>query len=527
MLPQNTWDWEGQMSSSPSMTDIERARKKLEALQRNSFVQLGMPVPSPSNLSEDEEWERFEAYLQSNPEYTEEERRKHFEEDKAHGAEKSLSLAAFADDGSNKILQRRVNELKSVWPEHRFPGALAKICFGLIPGGGLDAYTFRVDESEAYCVVIPDGFFFLTNLFTKLVVLLQPWTPTHQGLVYMPSASFAQFGLADHPYIKFRTRDLLHAYFVDGEPRAALPYGSAIPYQDHLSYLLSGTELFVIAHEAAHVALGHLEDFDGNEYDLNAELAADALAFEVVEAYFDKTMNLGYARASLCQALFLSITRLWENGVQYAFQGLGTFRSESHPSFEKRLKHFVAALSSEESKATPGWYIYVHNAIRIATEKMANDILEDIIAEAGGIGGLSARVLPASHAYLGHMKRSRTDGWALTIGRLLVAEDSVDRRLGLWFLAKMAPYSVITLYEGIVDDDETVKTLCRDALCSVEPNYKSYMPRLLERFRETDKEDSLAEYKMHIASYLTAKAQSELGEERMNTDPMAPSFFDA
>jgi hypothetical protein len=515
------------MSSSPSMTDIERARKQLETLQRNSFVQLGMSVPTPAKLSEDEEWERFDAYLASDPDYTEEDRRKHFKEGKARRAENNLPIAAFADDVSNKILQHCLNELKSVWPEHRFPGALAKICFGLIPGGGLDAYTFRADESDAYCVVIPDGFLFLTNLFTKLVVLLQPWTPTHQGLVYMPSASFAQFSLAGHPYIKFRTRDLLRAYFVDGEPQAALPYVSAIPYQDHLSYLLGGTELFVIAHEVAHVALGHLEDFDGNEYDLNAELAADTLAFEVVQALFNQTMNLGHARASLCQALFLSITRLWEHGVQYAFRELGTFRSESHPSFKQRHNHFVASLSSEKSETTPSWYIHVHSAIRIATEMMANDVLEGIITEAGGIGGLSARVLPASHADLGQMKTPRTDVWALTIGRLLVAEDRVDRRLGLWFLARMAPYSAITLYEGIVDDDETVKTLCRDALCSVEPIYKSYMPRLLERFREEDKEDSLAEYKMQIASHLTGKASLELGEERMNSDPMAPGFFDA
>jgi hypothetical protein len=161
----------------------------------------------------------------------------------------------------------------------------------------------------------------------------------------------------------------------------------------------------------------------------------------------------------------------------------------------------------------------------MATNEISETALEQIIANAGGIGGLSARVLPASHAHLGHMRTPRPDVWALAIGELLVSGNPDDRKLGLWFLANMAPGSAIHLYEGIVDEEEDVKSLCRDALCSIEPMYKSYMPRLLERFRETDKEDGLEEYKMHIASYLTGKAIFELGKERISGDPMNPSFF--
>jgi hypothetical protein len=111
-----------------------------------------------------------------------------------------------------------------------------------------------------------------------------------------------------------------------------------------LSYLLVGTELFVIAHKVAHVALGHLEQLNGRDYDLSAELEADALAFEVLTNHFDKTMNFGYARASLCEALFLSVTRLWEQGMQHAFNAVSIpFRSESHPTFKERLNHFISS----------------------------------------------------------------------------------------------------------------------------------------------------------------------------------------
>jgi hypothetical protein len=149
-----------------------------------------------------------------------------------------------------------------------------------------------------------------------------------------------------------------------------------------------------------------------------------------------------------------------------------------------------------------------------------------VIQSAGGLEGLSARVLPGSHAHLGHMRPPRDDQWSLTIGGLLIADNPALRRLGLWFLLKMVPGSILGLYDGIVDDDEPVRTLCRKALCSIEPLYEDYMPRLTQRFRETDQNDSLLEYKMSISIFALAKAKMDLGEDRLETDPMSPSFFD-
>jgi hypothetical protein len=403
---------------------------------------------------------------------------------------------------------------------------LQHICFGTIPGGGLDAYAFRIEDAPAYGVVVPEGLFYLTNLFTKLVVLLQPFTQTREGLVYLPSASFQQYALASHPYIRFRTRDILKAYFLIGEPRAALPYLNAIPFQDRLAYLLVGTELFVLAHEAAHVMLGHLDRSNHNAYTLDLELEADAVALKVLTRFFDETADFGYARASLCGALFLSITHLWESGMKQAFSIAGLqYHSEDHPSFQKRLENFIAGSEHAGHSETPPWYIFIHNAIRIAADLIGKGILTSIIDRAGGITGLSARVLPKSYAHLGRVRSPRENEWSITIGELLVSKDPGERQLGLWFLVKMAPESAIGLYDGITDEDENVNHLCREALCSVEPMYRSYLPRLVERFRETAQADSLLEYKIQISSLLVARAASELEDQSSQYDPMSASSF--
>jgi hypothetical protein len=198
------------MSSSPSTSDLRRALVELEAIQRNAFIQLRMAIPLAPDRTDSQEWQAFKAYLKTNPEFTAKERRKFFDERRPKRVKTPLAIAGFGDRGSNAILAQRLSELRDVWPESRFAGALDKICFGIIPGGGLDAYAFRVEGRDACCVVIPEGLFYLANLFTKLVVLLQPWTLPGNGLVYFPTASFQQYGLASHPYIAFRTWDALN-----------------------------------------------------------------------------------------------------------------------------------------------------------------------------------------------------------------------------------------------------------------------------------------------------------------------------
>ncbi len=512
------------MSSSISMNDLAIVRSQLEKKQRESYLGLGVvpPEPHPPDAA------RFEEYLQSNPDYSAEDRVRYLRE----YLEKSQSplgdnIASIANQGSSQILSERVHELKSIWPETKYPQLLDRICFGLVPAGGLDAFTFRAADMNAYGVVIPEGLFFLVNLFTKLVVLLQPFTPTPEGPVYSQLASIQQYQLASHPYIRFRARDLLKAYFELGEPMAALPYKSALPFQDRLAYLLAGTELFVLAHEAAHAALGHFDHSGARTFDLKAELDADSFALDIVGRYFDETANYSTARASLCGLLFLSIMRLWETAIQHALALEGIkFSSDSHPTFKKRLDNFVKRFTASESSSTPGWYLYIHNAIQIATEMISAEELLKLIDQRGSASALHVRVMPEKYAHLANANSVRPDVGSLTMADLLLSEDPGNRRLGLWFLVDFGYPAARNMYDGTVDEDERIRETYQKTICSIEPMYKSYMPRLIERFREEDREDNLEEYKLHLCSYLVAKAASKLGDEAQKQDPMLMAYRD-
>jgi hypothetical protein len=512
------------MSSLPSINDLAEARSQLEQRQRESYQELGLAPPEPRPDQFDAE--RWTEYFKTNPDSSAEDASKTWQE---YLESNQLSLpdnvASVADKHSSQLLARSIQELRSAWPDEKYPQILDRICFGLVPAGGLDAFTFRASGVNAYGVVIPEGMFQLANLFSKVVILLQPSVHTAQGpSIYSQMTSMQQFQLASHPYIRFRIRDLLRALFGLADPEAALPYRSAIPFQDRLSYLLIGTELFVLAHEAAHVALGHFDRFDPGTYDLKAELDADAVALEILAKYFGQKADYGTARASLCGFLFLSIMKLWEGAVQHALKLENVeFRSDSHPTFKKRIRNFARKIDSLQSSETPRWYIYIHTAIQFATD-IGTEELSKLVEQGGGARALNIRVMPDKYAHLANTNASRPDERALTIANLILAQEPVQRRLGLWFLSDFGSWPARNIYDGILDEDQPVQEIYRKAICSIEPLYQSYLPRLIERFREEDREDNLQEYKQHLSEELCCKAAWKLGDDADQADPVLVDY---
>jgi hypothetical protein len=399
--------------------------------------------------------------------------------------------------------------------------------FGTVPGGGLDAYVERVGDVDEYAVVIPEGFFYLSNLVAKMVVLLQPLERTSGGAVVYPrDASFRQLDLLEHPYVRFRERDLLRAYFAYGDPRCALTYKTALPYQDRFVYLLVGVEVYLLAHEVAHVLLGHIA-VGAPALSPEDELAADRLALRIVTAFFADGDHAG-ARAGLCGMFFHALNALWESTiVEVLGEQVVSEAITRHPPARHRLDQFVNELLAAPTEETPSWYGFELSALDSALVQLPARLAGDVLAAASALGGLSSRVMPTSLAHLGQFAIwSHDDAWWRTIAALIVADDPNERLLGRWFLLANEPWAAVGLYEGLVDDDEAWSSLCRDALVAVVPEYEHYLPRLLERFRETDEEDELASYLVTIAGYVSLSAMRDLGTARLHANPMQPGFFD-
>jgi hypothetical protein len=504
---------------------LDHAREQIHQIQSAAFAALGLaPNESHEEPHDAEERERLIAYLRTNPDNDEALIAKTLTE---WDAQATLPNDVLDPSGSprSSILSRRVSELKRVFTDLGVTETLAAVCYGTVPGGGLDAFSFKVSDRAAYGVVIPEGFFHFVNLWTKIVILLQPFTPTKDGPVYMPTASFAQFGLVDHPYIRFRHRDLLEAFFRWGNPLAALPYFHALSYQDRFAYLLVGTELFVIAHEIAHVLLGHLDA--GQPATPESEGDADELALKIVTQYFRREgTNYPSARATLCGTLFLSMTRAWETGLTNISKNETAGSWHTHPAFVERIQRFGKALETLSDKETPSWYIFIHNAIRIATEQMTTAAEAEMAQQDCGLESLSARVLPSSYAHLGHLNQFSRETYTITIAKLLTSGNPAEYRLGLWFLREGEPEPILGLYQGLLSEDPDTQAICERALMRLEPLYQSYIPRLRERFRETKRADEFEAYLLHLAAYLGAKVHYALKPERYEDGPMTPGFFD-
>lgn len=503
-----------------SSSTIERdAWSFVRRRQIAAHAQLAIPLPPELNEAEDEAAViyRHEHYLSSNPDYSSEDRSRLAREMAARRpSDPRHDVSALG----NQILVKRVDELKGALLALDASWTLDRVCFGLLPGGGLDAFAQRVPGTNEHAVFIPAGLFNLVNLTAKIVVMLQPFTRTPQGIVYMPSASFQQLALVHRPYVRFRQMDLLRAFFLHGDPAASLPYLRAVPYQDRFGYLLSGTELFVFAHEAAHIRLGHLADESG-EHSPSRELDADALALRVLVEWF-RMQGIDYpiARACLCGLLFLSLNRMWEWSLRRL---LGTTQEpiqNSHPPTEERFRAFSEALDTVGPAETPRWYIHHFNAIRLATDELGSEALDDIAARCPDSSYLHAAVLPSQCAHLGHTRTFSPQIWCETVAELLTDCRPVNRKLGLWFLVEFRENMAAMLYEGLLSEDDAFRATCERALISVEPLYRAYLPRLRERFMEERRTGHLQEYVLNIAIPLLAKAQLELTPGGSQPDPM-------
>lgn len=396
---------------------------------------------------------------------------------------------------------------------------LSGICFGVVPGGGLDAYTERVDNE--FAIIVPEGLFSLANLFCRLVILLQP---IEADGVYLPTAHFEQFRrVTEDPHLRFCTADVLRAYFLHGDPYVALPYRSALPYQDRFTYLLTGMELYVLAHETAHVLLDHL-DTDG-PMTPEQELAADDVAHRILVQHFSTIDEHSEARAALAGFLFHGLNELWETTVAAALGGrFEAMPAGNHPPAVERALQFTLSMSRT---APPDWFLLVFNAVTLATRELPESLLPEMLADAERLGGIHARAAPRALAHLCRVSTANKEHcWTETVARLLTSQDREDVLLGAWFLIDNFPNVPIHLYHGLSDDDDPeFQALCRAALITLSPIYEHYFPRLAERFREVYAQDMLDDYMLNISQYAIMMAISIL-DERSQTAPWADGFFD-
>ena len=469
----------------------------------------------------------FREYAQTDPDFA----GKEFEvreEGDSGGVDGTRNVVVIGGGVWGQILTSLVKDLSSACASLGH-GELENVCFGILPSGPLNAHVEEVHGTRSHAVFVPSSLFSLLNLAAKLVVLTQPLTASDEGPVYLPTAGFEQFRRGEHPYVKFRHRDLLRGVFVYGDAAAALPYPKAVPYQNRFSYLLGGAELFVLAHEVGHVLLGHLEA-RGAGADL--EFEADDFAFRVVVRHFE-TAGVGNAleRAYLCGFLALTIVRVWERCVR-SILGLDDEAAvdEHHPDFKSRFEKYSEtlerlALGRKGDKSQLPGLVFVNNGISMIDLLTTPETIEEVVREAERRGGVSGLPLGRLGHGFGSWELPPRDVWNETVAELTLRGCEYEQALARWFVKELGPGFELNYYKCLLygDRDKRKERLFREAVFALQPMYRGYFRRLKERFQEEAEEDRLEEYLGRIAGTLGFRAALDYGGS-LGLDPMDSGF---
>src|SRR5437588_676785 len=141
------------MSSLDSTTEANDVPRALDQIQRSAYKQMGLPTPTPKDRERDDEFnkQRSAEYYRTNPDV----------DSATLAAEEAKWLATIRAQSNvlqvspaDEILAHRVAELRLVLQKRGQAHRLDKIWFGTVPGGGLDAYSFKSKKFESYGVVI-------------------------------------------------------------------------------------------------------------------------------------------------------------------------------------------------------------------------------------------------------------------------------------------------------------------------------------------------------------------------------------
>src|SRR5579862_8994811 len=149
------------------------------------------------------------------------------------------------------------NELDKVRVSHFPESPITR--FGSLPTGTFDAQAILPPDSKVPLVILNRDIFFFTGALSKAIADSIPIT---MGSVVSLDTSEAGISkrLRDHPYIVHNFADAMSRLVQEGSSAGAIEVTLDENHNHMHARLLSAMDRFLIAHEEAHVILGHVSD---------------------------------------------------------------------------------------------------------------------------------------------------------------------------------------------------------------------------------------------------------------------------
>jgi hypothetical protein len=247
---------------------------------------------------------------------------------------------------------------------------------GTLATGRVNGVAIALEGVSTRIILLEQGLFGFANLMCKAVAA----SLVYQGEAEDGKLSFSideeairdKLARDDEPIRRFF--DALCSYVILGAPHRAEPY-AAPPFAVRVSEILrESMELFIVGHEFAHVALGHLDgrrvlhaiatDVDAETVQTNweQEFEADAIGMLLMVRAMIREHKFDLALSYWGAHLFFGCIDIVERTVSLLATGeQATWRGTSHPQTQDRQRMLQAALAqfvkSEEA---------VKGAIRLA-----------------------------------------------------------------------------------------------------------------------------------------------------------------
>lgn len=194
------------------------------------------------------------------------------------------SLKSVVDENSADLTEKYKIQFKD------FP------VFGSVSMGLFSAQVLCLNNENL--LLFSDGVFGFANLISKIIACCCPINGARStGYNYSFNKTEIKKNLDNNGIIIARFLDVMFAYMINKDPHQAKQYFIDKKYLSFSEIIRDSFELFIVAHEYAHISLGHftneqskeLLDSNNNDFDVNAliynwnqELDADALGAHLV-----------------------------------------------------------------------------------------------------------------------------------------------------------------------------------------------------------------------------------------------------
>jgi hypothetical protein len=404
---------------------------------------------------------------------------------------------------------------------------LSKMFFGSMPGGALEAWCQLVPGTDQVAVYLPEGMFIAATQLARLVISLLPLY-SDQGALFHPADSIDLIlaRTADSG-ARFHLFDYLRSHLVYGDARSSLPYRANLPHEDEYDYFLSGIELFIVAHEIAHVKLGHFAS--GNPISVADELDADRYAFRVVSTMMQPWTSSPRAYAQQAVSLFHQANVLWERALEQILgQAFSNRPRDEHPSPSQRLAVFreeeLLGPDAQWTRASPIVFV----SIQVVFDQLAELVLPELKDAIARAGGVHARALPASLAAIGrHTRIDQERNFAESLAGLLTAADRDRRLIGLWYVTSLHVAGTDWLIDGLTDDDDQEwQARCAAAIAAIDPVDPDGCLAQVRNLAEIgESKDARHAVRLALAHGLVERAEAALGPARVASTPSDPAFY--